>query len=613
MALYLIGLNLDSPTAHYRAERGYLVQLLRGIYVDATDDVDAVVLQHAVRIAKYLYPNTYLSAASAILLGPTADGRLFLSGRRKQRTRIRTLEIIQNQAPAYPSVAPTLVKDSLGEISVDVSAIRQSLLEAFRRRSEQSASIDPAMKQALVERLVSEYGSPSKAADAVWALARENQWYREGEEAEQWLLRQPPIVVSNAETGITFHITWHGVPLGRLRNDGFEWRWLLEKVDLISPVRDTVPGQLPPFISSLLPEGWTEEVLQTDDEREVLLGGRRYLSNIAIVDDLAKLASLPVDVLDGRLARWMQEGRFVGAYAGPGRGHIAKGFEWAVAELYRDRDTPRLSGVQIKAPMYLNALGQLLDARGRPFTHILKPAGAAGFEATPIVEWTALELAKRMEFVVPAHALVEMPEQPPPALVVERFDIRCGLEDNQQLYCQEDFCSLLNISSAKKYGSTIEQVAKTLRSVSTEPEADLLLLWRRALFAWLIADGDMHLKNLAVLRIAVPGERSFLSVRLAPVYDTLTTRVFPGMAQDRMALKLNGKNDRLQASDFLTLARTIGIKVSTAEQALAQMTSKLASAVRDICLPALAYYGPQGLEKFTQLQQIVETRCKKMA
>jgi hypothetical protein len=41
------------------------------------------------------------SAASAALLGPTRDGRLFLSARRKQRTRIRALEIIQNLASRW--------------------------------------------------------------------------------------------------------------------------------------------------------------------------------------------------------------------------------------------------------------------------------------------------------------------------------------------------------------------------------------------------------------------------------------------------------------------------------------------------------------------------------
>jgi serine/threonine-protein kinase HipA len=70
------------------------------------------VLKHAVRIALYLYPKTYLSAASAVLLGPTRDGRLFISGRRNQRTRIRTLEIIQNRAPQHPSVASAVIDDA---------------------------------------------------------------------------------------------------------------------------------------------------------------------------------------------------------------------------------------------------------------------------------------------------------------------------------------------------------------------------------------------------------------------------------------------------------------------------------------------------------------------
>jgi serine/threonine-protein kinase HipA len=113
--LYLVGENLDKTRAHYQAETGRIVQLMRGIYADADDDVDGTVLRHAVRIANYLYPRAYLSAASAVLLAPTRDGRLFVSGPRSQRKRIRTLEIIQNTAPAHPSTAPALVADGLGD------------------------------------------------------------------------------------------------------------------------------------------------------------------------------------------------------------------------------------------------------------------------------------------------------------------------------------------------------------------------------------------------------------------------------------------------------------------------------------------------------------------
>ena len=136
MPLHLVGETIDKTRSHYLAGTGKLVQLMRGIYVDAADDIERTVLAHAVRIGRYLYPKAYLSAASAVLLGPTRDGRLYLTGPRVQRTRIRALEIVQNKAPAKPSLASATVADGLGEFSVKVSSIRQRFLEAFRLRSE---------------------------------------------------------------------------------------------------------------------------------------------------------------------------------------------------------------------------------------------------------------------------------------------------------------------------------------------------------------------------------------------------------------------------------------------------------------------------------------------
>ena len=181
MTIHLVGETIDKTRGHAQAEAGKLVQLMRGIYADAADDIDATVLKHSVRIAKYLYPNAYLSAASAVLLGPTRDGRLFISGRRIQRTRIRALEIIQNRAPKHPSIGTAVVDDGMGEFRVDVSSMRQRFLEAFRLRSEHAASIDETMREAIAARLIEEYGDASGASDAVWTLARENEWYREGE------------------------------------------------------------------------------------------------------------------------------------------------------------------------------------------------------------------------------------------------------------------------------------------------------------------------------------------------------------------------------------------------------------------------------------------------
>ena len=158
-------------------------------------------------------------------MGPTRDGRLFLSGRRKQRTQIRTLEIIQNHAPKHPSLGTAVVNDGLGEFRVDVSSLRQRFLEAFRLRSEHAASIDDAMRDAIATRLIEEYGSPRDAADAVWALARQNEWNREGERAERFLLHRPAPMALRNEAALDLIVAWHGEPIGHLRHDGFEWRW----------------------------------------------------------------------------------------------------------------------------------------------------------------------------------------------------------------------------------------------------------------------------------------------------------------------------------------------------------------------------------------------------
>ena len=214
MALHLIGENLNKARGHYRAGTGKLLQLYRGVYVDGGDDIGATVLKHAVRIAKYLYPKAYLSAASAVTLAPLRDGRLFLSGRRKQRTRISVLEIIQNVAPRHPSLASAIVDDGLGEFRVDVSSLRQRFLEAFRLRSEHAASIDDAMRDAIATRLVEEYGSPREAAAAVWTLARENEWHREGERAERFLLHRPAPMPLRNEAALDLIVAWHGEPIG---------------------------------------------------------------------------------------------------------------------------------------------------------------------------------------------------------------------------------------------------------------------------------------------------------------------------------------------------------------------------------------------------------------
>ena len=495
-----------------------------------------------------------------------------------------------------------------------MSTFRQRFLEAFRLRSEHAASIDAATREAVAARLVEEYGGAKAASDAVWALARENVWYREGEGAERFLLRGPQLAPALNEAAFALTVAWHGLAIGTLVHDGFEWRWSQANSGAPMPpvIRQTLPGRLPPFVVSLLPEGWLESVLQDRDERAMLRSGRRYMSNITVAENADELAALPLDVLATPLAAHTAAGVFTGTYAGPGRSAMEQDFERNLATIYDRADTPRLSGVQIKAPMTLDPDGRLSPSIGTPFTHILKPAGTSGFEAMPLVEWIGLALARGAGFTVPDAALIAMPDDMPPALLVERFDIRKGADDHR-LLAMEDLCSVLDLSPEAKYDSTIERVARALRGLSTSPDEDLLILMKRIVFAWLIADGDMHLKNMAVLKMAEPGAPAFRSVRLAPVYDTLTTRVFPRLEHDRMALKLNGKDDRLKRADFLAVSATAGLRASDTHAAINDVLEGMRAAVAAITLPTLARYGQSGEAAVTRTLEICQERIAAFA
>ena len=571
--LHLVGQNTDKDRVNYGVETGTLIAIARGIYVNADDDADRTLFDHAVRIAKYLYPNTYLAGVSAETLAPTPDGRLFLSGRRGQRTRLGNLEIIQTRAPGRPEIVTATLVDPLGEVAIDRTTPRFRFLESFRARSEAGAAIDMDLKADLAERLVEAEGSAEALIMALWRLAEANGWRSEAGRAERYLKSARRYVPS---ADLLLYIGWHGEPLGELIHDGSGWRWRADENTWPNPVRMTVPGALPPFIESLLPEGWLNTVINPKSDRDRLIGGRRYMSNIVVVQNQEEIESAVPDVLEGRLVEWSDSIHFTGRYKGPAPAFDLT-LEHQLADIYRDKDTPRLSGVQIKAPMTLRRDGVLTAVSGSPFTHIMKPAPGAGYEELPIIEKACLDAAAACGFETPASALIAMPDGLPDALLVERFDIRRNVDDRRRL-ALEDMASIRGVPAKDKYQGSIEQVARALRPpVSTDWERDAELLIRRALFAWLIADGDWHLKNMAVLRVAEPNVSTFSSVALAPVYDVVTTRVFPSLEHDVMALTLNGKRNRLLRADFVQAAVTMKIPARRTERDLDEFATAFAT------------------------------------
>ncbi|WP_025548359.1 hypothetical protein [Sphingobium fuliginis] len=75
------------------------------------------------------------------------------------------------------------------------------------------------------------------------------------------------------------------------------------------------------------------------------------MSNITVVEVRDELAALPADILTTRLNGFIDAGRFTGRYDGATRGAIEESFEQNLARICARAETPRLAGVQIKAPM----------------------------------------------------------------------------------------------------------------------------------------------------------------------------------------------------------------------------------------------------------------------
>lgn len=123
----------------------------------------------------------------------------------------------------------------------------------------------------------------------------------------------------------------------------------------------------------------------------------------------------------------------------------------------------------------------------------------------------------------------------------------------------------------------------------------------------------MHLNNTALLKIAEPGRDKFHSIRIAPLYDAVTTRVFPRLERDHMALKLNGKDDKLRRIDFRTFAGTAGLKAADADAAIDGLLGQMRQAIDHTALPVLADYGPNGKHLAERMLEIVRLRLSSFA
>ncbi len=181
----------------------------------------------------------------------------------------------------------------------------------------------------------------------------------------------------------------------------------------------------------------------------------------------------------------------------------------------------------------------------RSATHIVKFWVADEFPELAANEYFCLLAAQRSGLRVPQFRLAEDGR----ALVIDRFDL---LPDGRFLGF-EDFCVLNARRTSEKYRGSYETAV--MKRFETYSNSRFLLEDLESLFQLIalncaLRNGDAHLKNFGVLYHEVLGE-----ARLAPVYDLITTNVYPSL-DGKLALTLNGSTRWPDAASLMKLGET---------------------------------------------------------
>lgn len=202
-----------------------------------------------------------------------------------------------------------------------------------------------------------------------------------------------------------------------------------------------------------------------------------------------------------------------------------------------------ISGVQAKITIRLDKASGKIESVVTGGTHILKPESDR-FPQIPMNENLCMNMAEELGMRVPPHGLFAMSDGKL-CYIIKRFD---RVDDGSKIPNETTFQIT---GSTDKYKGSLEQVGKTIRAHAANVGLDSIDFFERAILCFLTGNGDMHLKNWALL-----GQGK--EIALAPCYDLVSSRLYIEKEEDS-ALTINAKKNKLKRSDFEALAKNLQI------------------------------------------------------
>jgi serine/threonine-protein kinase HipA len=609
MTLYIGGTERDRAAFRVRAHREQLRKLYRGVYTDDFErPSEDIVRESALAIVGAILPEWQMSHSSAAARGPV-DGLLFLSGPGKagRSLHLPGLRIVRFhglEAPEHDVVpSPTEVIRGVDRpqepVDVRVSTPLQTIFECLGTARGLPQKLLPDFQVAdLIARLSDTDRARAERFAARNGLRREHLRYQalRFDVAASARVR---VAEPNA-ADIFFYgwrigtLTWLGGGEYRFAYDA-DWPLPLSKeLPLVREGACYEGRRMPAFFENCLPEGWTESVVLASNKlaREDLFGlfstTRKYLSNLTLrplgipeAELVYDAHAIRLDARRGQGSHTLRVREEIGAEPG----------DPALWRRARADGPLRLSGVQAKLPVSLSeedgAWVIRIGGLRRACTHILKvPSG----DHPGLVEneWATMELARRIGLPAASVARVEFQPGSPyraPCLLVERYDIPNRETPDlaaagADLTLQEDTCSLLLLRREEKYRTSMERIAEALLAAGVPAEADwgMRRFLQLALFSWIIGNGDLHAKNVSVLRRFRPGRPGEAPaqgrVEHAPFYDLVNTRLhLPG---DSFALPLDGRQSNIPLKSFVRLADRWGMSADAVREEASRMVTGMA-------------------------------------
>jgi serine/threonine-protein kinase HipA len=235
-----------------------------------------------------------------------------------------------------------------------------------------------------------------------------------------------------------------------------------------------------------------------------------------------------------------------------------------------------LSGVQRKVSVGFDAARATLRVVVEGGHYLLKPQ-ATVFPDLPQNEHVTTRIAALAAVEIPPCGLVRLADGSL-GFLSRRFD---RTETGKRHV--EDFCQLAGLSPKQRYEGSAERCGRLVLRYATEPGVEALRLLRMLVVAWWTGNGDLHLKNLSLLRDE--GGRW----RLSPAYDLVCTRLV--LPDDQLALPVAGNRKAPTRREWLELAQSCGVPTRAAARVLGEVASATepALALVERCqLPAAA-------------------------